>query len=62
MSSALKKAIRARMRETGENYTTARRALLGDREPAPRAEVDLPRTGSLAEHKRAVDAKRKGGA
>lgn len=56
MADAFKRAIRARMRETGEGYTVARAALL---EALPREPDPLPVTGSLAAWKRAVDARRK---
>ena len=39
--SAFKKQIRARMAETGENYTTARRAVIAARDPGRRWPVAL---------------------
>lgn len=37
MSDKMKKAIRARMKRTGERYTTARMHLMGDAQPSPPA-------------------------
>ena len=69
MSNSLKKATRARMAETGENYTTARRKpleALGRFEESggsPDPDDAIQRTGSLSAYKRHVDEKsRKGGA
>jgi hypothetical protein len=62
--SAFKKQVRARMAETGENYTTARRAVIGGRDPGqPPAvlrvylnpQVDLELTGEAARAYAAAD-------
>ena len=62
--SAFKKQVRARMAETGENYTTARRAVIGERDPGqPPAvlrvylneHVDLELTAAAAQEYAAAD-------
>jgi hypothetical protein len=58
--SAFKKQVRARMAETGEKYTTARRAVLGDRDPDPppavlRVSLDVQLTDEAARAYAAAD-------
>lgn len=57
--SNFKKLVRARMEETGENYTTARAALL---ETRPSTDVlNDPREQAYAEHRTVVDRFMQGG-
>jgi len=62
--SAFKKQVRARMAETGENYTTARRAVIAGRDPGQppvalrvylNPHVDLELTGEAARAYAAAD-------
>jgi hypothetical protein len=62
--SAFKKQVRARMAETGENYTVARRAVIAGRDPGQppvtlrvylNAHVDLELTAEAARAYRAAD-------
>jgi KH domain len=62
--SAFKKQVRARMAETGENYTVARRAVIAGRDPGQppatlrvylNAHVDLELTGEAARAYAAAD-------
>jgi hypothetical protein len=62
--SAFKKQVRARMAETGENYTTARRMVIAGRDPGPEPvalrvflnpHVDLELTGEMARAYAATD-------
>ena len=62
--SAFKKQVRARMAETGENYTTARRMVIAGRDPGPEPvalrvflnpHVDLELTDGMARSYAAAD-------
>jgi hypothetical protein len=62
--SAFKKQVRARMAETGENYTTARRMVIAGRDPGQppvalrvylNPQVDLELTGEMARAYAAAD-------